>query len=127
MPSILEPETRRPRRTGSREGVDPLVGEIAEALLALGGSAHRDRVLEYLAGNRSAQGGVELSLRARAVAAFDAHCGSDRDSHGVRSLFRKPFGPGAHRWALTAEAEAFLREGGAARDLEGRPSLSDRA
>ena len=60
MPSILEPEKRRPRRTISRKGVDPLVGEIAEALLQLGGSAHRDRVLEFLAMNRSAEGEVKL-------------------------------------------------------------------
>lgn len=100
-----------------------MVGEIAEALLQLGGSAHRDRVLEFLAMNRSPEGEVQLSLRARAVAAFDAHSGSDRDSRGVRPLFRKPFGPGSHRWALTAEAEAFLRAGGAARDVEASASL----
>ncbi|MES2343563.1 MAG: hypothetical protein V4597_17980 [Pseudomonadota bacterium] len=123
MPSILEPEKRRPRRTKTSGRVDPLVGEIAEALLRFGGSAHRDRVIEYLALNRSPEGGVQLSLRARAVAAFDAHSGSDRDSHGVRPLFRKPFGPGSHRWALTAEAEAFLRAGGAARDVESAASL----
>lgn len=123
MPSILEPEKRRPHRTISRKGVDPMVGEIAEALLQLGGSAHRDRVLEFLAMNRSPEGQVQLSLRARAVAAFDAHSGSDRDSRGVRPLFRKPFGPGSHRWALTAEAEAFLRAGGAARDVEASASL----
>ena len=123
MPSILEPEKRRPRRTISRKGVDPLVGEIAEALLQLGGSAHRDRVLELLAVNRSSEGEVQLSLRARAVAAFDAHSGSDRDSRGVRPLFRKPFGPGSHRWALTAEAEAFLRAGGAAPSREASASL----
>lgn len=104
-------------------GVDPMVGEIAEALLQLGGSAHRDRVLEFLAMNRSPEGEVKLSLRARAVAAFDAHSGSDRDSRGVRPLFRRPFGPGSHRWALTAEAEAFLRAGGAARDVEASASL----
>ena len=123
MPSILEPEKRRPRRTLPRKGVDPMVGEIAEALLHLGGSAHRDRVLEVLATNRSADGDLQLSLRARAVAAFDAHSGSDRDSRGVRPLFRKPFGPGSHRWALTAEAEAFLRAGGVARDVQVSASL----
>ena len=123
MPSILEPEKRRPRRTTSSKGVDPMVGEIAEALLQLGGSAHRDRVLEVLALNRASDGEVQLSLRARAVAAFDAHSGSDRDSRGVRPLFRKPFGPGSHRWALTAEAEAFLRAGGAARDVAASATL----
>ncbi len=120
MPSILEPEKRRPRRSKSPARVDPLVGEIAEALLRLGGAAHRDRVIEYLAANRSPHGSIQLSLRARAVAAFDAHSGGDR--RGVRPLFRRPFGPGSHRWALTAEAEAFLRAGGLAGDVENAAS-----
>ena len=43
---------------------------------------------------------------------FDAHSRSDAGYGGVQPLFRRPFGPGAYRWALTAEAEAFLRNGG---------------
>ena len=123
MPSILEPDKRRPPRTTARKRVDPLVGEIAEALLRFGGSAHRDQVIEYLAANRAPQGGIERSLRARAVAVFDAHSGSDRDIRGALPLFRKPFGPGSHRWALTAEAETFLRAGGAAKEMESSAAL----
>lgn len=111
MPSILDPANRRPPRHPGR--MDPLVGEICEALLRFGGSAHRDRVLEYLGANRS--GAVDLRLRARAVAVFDAHSALERVGSRARPLFRKPFGPGKHRWALTAEAEAFLRAGAVAR------------
>ena len=117
MPSILEPATRRPRRRNGAK-VEPLVGEIAEALLQLGGSAHRDRVIERLVANRC---GAETPqfVRAKAVAVFDAH--SSADGRGISPLFRKPFGPGSHRWALTLEAETFLRAGGVPLEaLEGR-------
>jgi hypothetical protein len=89
--------------------MDPLVGEICDALLQLGGSAHRDKVLEQLGANRS--GAVDLRLRARALAVFDAHATVDRLASRNRPLFRKPFGPGKQSWSLTAEAEAFLRAG----------------
>lgn len=102
------PPQRRPVRSASR--IDPLVGEIAEALLTLGGAAHRDQVIARLEENRR-QDSADLDLRARAVAVFDAHSRSDAGYGGVQPLFRRPFGPGAYRWALTAEAEAFLRTG----------------
>lgn len=101
--------------------MDPLVGEICDALLHLGGSAHRDMVLEHLGANRS--GSVDMRLRARAMAVFDAHASVDRLSSRTRPLFRKPFGPGKHRWALTAEAEAFLRAGVVARARQRDASL----
>ena len=88
--------------------MDPLVGEICEALLRFGGSAPRDQVLEYLGANRS--GPVDLRLRARAIAVFDAHSEIDA-SPRARPLFREPFGPGRRLWGLTAEAVAFLRAG----------------
>lgn len=107
MPSILDPVNRRPPRGPGR--VDPLVGEICEALLQFGGIAYRDEVLEQLGANRS--GMIDSRLRARALAVFDAHATVDRLASRNRPLFRKPFGPGKLRWALTAEAEAFLRAG----------------
>ena len=111
MHSILDPANRRPVRRFGR--MDPLVGEICEALLRFGGSAHRDQVLEYLGANRS--GSVDLGLRARAMAVFDAHSAVDRLGSPARPLFRRPFGPGKRRWALTPEAETFLRAGAATR------------
>jgi hypothetical protein len=110
MPSILDPANRRPVRQPGR--MDPLVGEICEALLSLGGSAHRDQVLACLGDNRS--GSVDIRLRARAMAVFDAHSALDGGPR-KRPLFREPFGPGRRHWALTPEAEAFLRAGAATR------------
>ena len=56
-----------------------------------------------------------IDLRARAVAVFDAHSCPEALTTNVQPLFRRPFGPGKHRWGLTAEAEAFLRAGAARR------------
>ena len=86
-----------------------MVGEICDALLHFGGIAYREEVLEQLSANRS--GNIDSRLRARALAVFDAHATVDRLASRNRPLFRKPFGPGKLRWALTAEAEAFLRAG----------------
>lgn len=102
------PPPRRPTRP-SRPRIDPLVGEIAEVLLTLGGAAHREEVIARLGARRGGRG--DLDLRARAVAAFDAHSRTDGELGGGRPLFRRPFGAGDHRWALTAEAAAFLRAG----------------
>jgi hypothetical protein len=93
--------------------VDPLVAEICEVLLRLGGSAPREQVIACLGENRSTP--VDHALRARAVAVFDAHSCHEALTTQVKALFRRPFGPGNHRWALTAEAEAFLRAGAARR------------
>lgn len=97
------------------------MGEIAEALLHMGGSAHRDHVIAHLKANRRSWGGSELSLRARAMAVFAAH--SRLGSAGARSLFREPFGPGMNRWALTPEAERFLRAGGAGWGIAGEARI----
>jgi hypothetical protein len=110
MPSILDPANRRPTRRPGR--LDPLVGEICEALLQFGGSAHRDQVFARLGANR--HGEVDLRLRARAMAVFDAHSAMTGLTR-CQPLFREPYGPGGRHWALTAEAEAFLRAGAATR------------
>ncbi|OXE35776.1 MAG: hypothetical protein CGW95_11865 [Phenylobacterium zucineum] len=69
--------------------------------------------MSALGENRAAP--VDNALRARAVAVFDAHSSPKALSTGVSPLFRRPYGPGHHRWALTGEAEAFLRAGTAQR------------
>jgi len=111
MPSILDPQNRRPRRRP--QYLDPLVAEICDALLRFGGSAPRDQVIAALGENRSAP--VDNALRARAVAVFDAHSSLEALPTFVHPLFKLPFGPGHHRWGLTVEAEAFLRAGAARR------------
>jgi len=107
MPSILDPQNRRPRRRPLQ--MDPLVAEICEVLLRLGGNAPREDVMAALGENRAAP--VDNALRARAVAVFEAHSCPEALTTTSQLLFRPAFGPGRNRWALTAEAEAFLRAG----------------
>ena len=102
---------RRRRKASAQAGDDGLVAEIVEALLALGGTAHRDLVAEQVA---MARGGGEApppSLKARLEAAFATRLRLDRSGPDGAALFALPFGEGSHRWALAREAEIFLRQG----------------
>ncbi|MDQ0466985.1 hypothetical protein QO010_004782 [Caulobacter ginsengisoli] len=70
--------------------------DIAEALKAYGGAAHRSLVIDRVQIVRGRRGETWAEEAARAVQeAFERH----RDGRG-RGLFRLPFGEGSHRWAL---------------------------
>lgn len=100
------------RKARRNPDADPLVAEIAEALLSLGGQGHRDAVAERIA---TARGGATAkpteALTAHVRAAFEERLMLDRAQHGRPALFDLPFGAGSHRWALAREAETFLRWG----------------
>ncbi|ALL14138.1 hypothetical protein [Caulobacter henricii] len=95
---------------GSKVAIlNPLVQEITEALLALGGAAHRDMVVALVAKRRGiyrppASLGQELDL------AFSTYCGA-MGVPGSHGLLHLPFGPSSRRWALTDQAHALLRSG----------------
>ena len=97
--------------------INPLVAEIAEILMALGGSAHRNLVAERIAIRRSRQDASD-GLRRDIFEAFDAHCDGAARA-GLPSLVHLPFGAGSHRWALTLEAQGVLQ---AATPLPVRPA-----
>lgn len=89
--------------------LNPLVQEITDALLDLGGAAHRDMVVAHVAKKRgvyrpSPAMGQELD------AAFSTYCSraSDPRSPGLLHL---PYGPFSRRWALTEQAYGLLRAG----------------
>lgn len=105
------------RRKASRNGdSSPLLAEIVEALLFLGGQAHRDQVIARVVAVRDApRGGPAEALRAHILAAFEHQYALDRSLRGRRPLFDLPFGEDSHRWALAREAESFLRQGWEAR------------
>jgi hypothetical protein len=73
--------------------------------MALSGEAHRDVVITRIAQVRD-RGAKAASpaLREEILATFEAHCQKGE----APGLFRLVFGPGSHRWALTAQAQAFL-------------------
>lgn len=87
--------------------INPLVAEIAEVLMMLGGSAHRNVVAERIALRRSRQD-ISEGLRRDIFQAFEAHCAGAARA-GLPSLVHLPFGAGSHRWALTLDAQMLLQ------------------
>jgi hypothetical protein len=89
------------RRTDS-EPAKRAIDEIAEALLEMGGSAHRDVVIDRVAIRRG-QMSVSEGLRMELVSAFDRHCAAAA-GEGGSALFHLPFGEDSRRWSLTRDA-----------------------
>jgi hypothetical protein len=96
---------------GRRPGVailNPLVQEIASALLELGGAAHRDLVVAHIANKRGAYR-PPASLAAELDTAFSAYCSGASDPRSP-GLLHLPYGPYSRRWALTDQAYGLLRD-----------------
>jgi hypothetical protein len=89
--------------------LNPLVAEITQALLDLGGAAHRDLVVAYIAKQRGIYRPPE-ALRRELGDAFAAYCDRANDPRSP-SLLHLPYGPFSHRWALTDKAYGLLRGG----------------
>jgi hypothetical protein len=103
-----EPDRRGLERTRSEIAIlNPLVGEIAEALLDLGGAAHRDLVVAYVAKRRGVYRPTE-AMRRELDEAFAAYCRGASDPRAA-NLLHLPYGPHSHRWALTDHAYFMLR------------------
>jgi hypothetical protein len=103
-----EADRRGLERTRSEIAIlNPLVGEIAEALLDLGGAAHRDLVVAYVAKRRGVYRPTE-AMRRELDEAFAAYCRGASDPRAA-NLLHLPYGPHSHRWALTDHAYFMLR------------------
>ena len=87
--------------------VNPLIGEIADALLAAGGAAQRDVVIDLIATGRGAPS-ASAGLRRELIEAFDLHC-VYADREDLPAVLHLPFGPHSRRWALTHEAMDMLQ------------------
>ena len=93
--------------------LNPLVQEIADALLELGGSAHRDLVVAHIAKTRGLYR-PPAGLATELDAAFSNYCGGASDPRSA-GLLHLPYGPHSRRWALTDQAYGLLRDGLATR------------
>jgi hypothetical protein len=82
-----------------------LVDEMVEVLHEMGGSAHRESVIERVAVRQGADRASDR-LRRDLMEAFDLHR-TGADGCGKRIRLRLPFGEGSHRWALTLDAAQF--------------------
>ncbi len=106
---ILDYMAQARRKARNNPESDPLVVEIVDALITLGGQAHRDRVADAVASARAgAPTRATPALTAHLSAAFDDRLLFDRSVVGRPVLFALPHGAGSLRWALAREARAFL-------------------
>ncbi len=113
---ILDYMAHSRRKASRNPESDTLLAEIVDALLFLGGQAHRDQVIARVIAVRADGGGPAPEiLKAHIRAAFDWQYALDRSRRDRPPLFDLPFGETSHRWALAREAETFLRQGREAR------------
>ena len=83
--------------------VDGVAREIANALMYLGGAAHRDRVVDCIGAFRRQRGEpVDSGLREKVIETFERYCADW--SPVDHALFFLPYGAGSHRWALSANS-----------------------
>ena len=92
---------KRRTRGGKAHYVDPVIAEVLEALLALGGGAHRQLVADQIAQRRSGRScPAEATARDEIYAAFDAYL-VWAVPRKAAPLLERPLGDGSYRWALT--------------------------
>jgi hypothetical protein len=98
MTQVDELALARRAKIGKSAQSNALVREIVDVLLELGGSAHRDLVIDRIALRR---GGARASdgLTLEVVAAFEHHRARASGEHPTAVLFL-PFGEGSRRWGV---------------------------
>ena len=98
----------RKRRRQAAPLVNAHVAEIADGLASLGGEAHRDLVIDFIAERRGAPRASD-ALASEFIEAFDLHR-THAEKIAVESLFTLPFGEGSCRWALSRSAKTLLAD-----------------
>jgi hypothetical protein len=98
----MNPDAQAPGKRPARKAA-VLAKRVREALLALGGEAHRGMVIEQVArslGHDVRQ--IPEDLQEALIRSFDANWRDER----LRAAygFHLPFGEGSHRWAVVREA-----------------------
>ena len=89
---------RRPAEIGRSSGSISLVRQIVEVLLEMGGSAHRDAVIDRIALRQGAARASER-LTQEVVGAFERHRARAR-RRNEPALVYLPFGEGSRRWGV---------------------------
>jgi len=87
--------------------INPLIDEITEALISMGGAAHRNVVIDQLALQRGGNPASE-AFRKEVIKAFELHL-EGATLRGEPTNLRLPVGQGSHRWGLTLDAHAEFR------------------
>jgi len=102
-------EHKRRAKGGRARHIDPVIAEILEALLVLGGCAHRQMVADQIAQRRSGRScPAEVAARDEIFAAFDAYL-VWAAGRKTAPLLERPLGVGSYRWALTDAGARLLQ------------------
>lgn len=102
-------EHKRRAVRGRARHIEPVMAEILEALLALGGCAHRQAVADQIAFRRSGRScPADAATRSEIYAAFDTYV-TRASTRKAPSLLWRPLGPGSYRWALTETGLALFQ------------------
>lgn len=105
--SYFEHKRRAPG--GRARHSDPVIAEILESLLALGGSAHRQAVADLVSQRRGDRSGpLELAGRDEIYSAFDAYL-TGVSTRRLPPLLWLPLGSGSYRWALTEAGQQLFQ------------------
>lgn len=99
------------RRSGGARvrQIDPVMVEILDALLELGGGAHRQAVADQIALRRTGRSRpADAAVRSQIYAAFDAYM-ARAATRKAPSLLWQPLGPGSYRWALTDTGQGLFQ------------------
>ena len=78
-----------------------LCKRVREALLSLGGEAHRSIVIEQVARNLGHGRDIPEDLQMQVIASFEATWRDERKRAAYG--FHLPFGEGSHRWGVRVE------------------------
>lgn len=102
----------RGRRKTRRAARMEIVAQIIEALEKLGGSAHRDVVVDQIARDRQLLDLTEIELlRASVTEVFEAHSEPRESEPETPPIFRRVYGPNSRRWGFSRKMQAQLRAG----------------
>ena len=112
MGTVLSYVDHKRRSPGGRaRPVDPVIAEILEALLTLGGSAHRQAVADQVCLRRGGRSGPpEPAARDEIYGAFDAYLARVA-TRKVPPLMWLPLGCGSYRWSLTDAGQDLFQTG----------------
>jgi hypothetical protein len=96
-------EVREALRAGAPKSSEPysLIRQIVEVLLEMGGSAHRDAVIDRIALRRGAARASQ-SLAQEVELAFDRHRARAK-RRNEPPLVCLPFGEGSRRWGVVSQ------------------------
>ena len=112
MGTVLSYVDHKRRSPGGRaRPVEPVIAEILEALLTLGGSAHRQAVADQVCLRRGGRSGSpEPAARDEIYGAFDAYLARVA-TRKVPPLLWLPLGCGSYRWSLTDAGQDLFQTG----------------